>query len=75
VQRHASDTGVIIVAGQKVALGWLHKHQTVTVIISETILAIQFTDSDARAIRRPARQPVRSIRHSGRRSIRLASVV
>lgn len=28
VQRRASNTGVIMVAGQKVALGRVHKHQT-----------------------------------------------
>ena len=31
VQRRASNTGVIMVCGQKVALGRIHRHQTVTV--------------------------------------------
>jgi hypothetical protein len=38
VQRRASNTGVIMVVGQKVALGRTHKHQTVTVLVSETTL-------------------------------------
>jgi hypothetical protein len=36
VQRRASNTGVIMVAGQKVALGRVHRHQTVTVMVAET---------------------------------------
>lgn len=36
VQRRASNTGVIMVAGQKVALGRVHKHQTVTVLAAES---------------------------------------
>ena len=36
VQRRASATGVIMVAGQKIALGRTHQHQTVTVSVSET---------------------------------------
>jgi hypothetical protein len=42
VQRHASNTGIIMVAGQKVALGRVHQHQTVTVVVSDTTLAVQF---------------------------------
>ena len=32
-RRRASNTGVIIVAGQKLALGLIHQHQTVTVTV------------------------------------------
>jgi hypothetical protein len=62
VQRRASNTGVIMVAGQKVALGRLHQHQTVTVLVSDTTLAIEFTDGDAKVVRRTTTQPVRSIK-------------
>jgi transposase InsO family protein len=62
VQRRASNTGVIMVVGQKIALGRTHKHQTVTVLVSDTTLAIEFGDSDVRAIRRTTTQPVRSIK-------------
>jgi hypothetical protein len=62
VQRRASNTGVIMVAGQKIALGRIHKHQTVTVLVSETTLTIEFGDGDTRVIRRTTTQPVRSIK-------------
>ena len=58
----ASATGVIVVAGQKVALGRIHQHQTVTVVVSETTLAIEFTDGDTKIISRTTSQPVRSIK-------------
>ena len=62
VQRRAGNTGVIMVVGQKIALGRIHKHQTVTVLVSETTLAIELSDGDVRVIRRTTTQPVRSIK-------------
>ena len=62
VQRRASNTGVIMVAGQKIALGRIHQHQTVTVLVSDTTLTIEFDDGDTRVIRRTTTQPVRSIK-------------
>jgi hypothetical protein len=62
VQRRASATGLILVAGQKVALGRIHQHQTVTVLVSETTLAIEFADGDTKIISRTTSQPVRSIK-------------
>jgi hypothetical protein len=43
---------VILVAGQKVALGRIHQHQTVTVLVSETTLAIELADGDTKIISR-----------------------
>lgn len=62
VQRRASNTGVIMVCGQKVALGRQHKHQTVTVHVSDTALAIDLPDTDTKVVRRTTTQPVRSIK-------------
>ena len=62
VQRRASNTGVIMVVRQKIALGRIHKHQTVTIMVSDTTLAIEFTDGDTQVIRRTTTQPVRSIK-------------
>jgi integrase-like protein len=62
VQRRASNTGVIMVAGQKVALGRIHQHQTVTVLVSDTTLAIELPDGDTKIVRRTTTQPVRSIK-------------
>lgn len=62
VQRRASNSGVIMVVGQKIALGRAHKHQTVTVLVSQTTLTIELGDGDTRVIRRTTTQPVRSIK-------------
>ena len=62
VQRRASNSGVIMVAGQKVALGREHAGHTVTVHVSETTLAIELPDQDTRTVRRTTEQPVRSIK-------------
>ncbi|WP_248966270.1 hypothetical protein [Sphaerisporangium perillae] len=61
VQRVASNSGVIMVAGQKVALGRLHARAIVTVHVSETTLTIELPD-DTRVVRRTTTQPVRSIK-------------
>ena len=62
MQRRASTTGVILVAGQKVALGRVHTHQTVTVLVAETTPAIELDDHEVRVVRRTTTQPVRSIK-------------
>jgi transposase InsO family protein len=62
VQRRASDTGVIVVAGQKVALGRIHRGQMVTAHVSETTLRVEFPDGDTRVIARTTDQAVRSIK-------------
>jgi hypothetical protein len=51
-----------MVCGQKVALGRAHKHQTLTVLVSETTLAIELGEGDIRVVRRTTTQPVRSIK-------------
>jgi transposase InsO family protein len=62
VQRRASNTGVIMVAGQKVALSRQFKHATVTVHVSETTLAIELPDGETRVVRRTTDAAVRSIK-------------
>ena len=73
VQRRASNTGVIMVVGQKVALGRVHAGQTVSIAVSDTTLAIELGDGDTRVIRRTTTQPVRSIK--GQRPRAAASAV
>jgi hypothetical protein len=51
----------MMVAGQKVSLGRHHRQQTVTVLVSEPTLAIEFDDGDVHVVRRSTDQPVRSI--------------
>jgi transposase InsO family protein len=62
IQRRASNTGLIMVAGQKIALGREHQHRTVTVLVSETTLAIELPDADDLIVRRTTDQPIRSIK-------------
>ena len=62
VQRRAWATGAILVAGQKIALGRQHQHQTVTVHVAETTVAIDLPDGDTKVVRRTTDQPVRSIK-------------
>jgi transposase InsO family protein len=62
VQRRASNTGVIMVVGQKVALGRIHAHTTVTVYVAETTLTIETTGGDVRTVARTTTQPVRSFK-------------
>ena len=62
VQRRASNSGVIMVAGQKVALGRIHARATVTVYVADTTLTIEAGDGDIRTVARTTTQPVRNIR-------------
>ncbi len=69
VQRRASATGVIMVCGQKVALGRSHQHQTVTVHISETTLGVELDDGETRVVRRTTTLPVRNIKADRPRTV------
>ena len=62
VQRRASATGVIVVCGQKIALGRAHAGQTVAVAVSDTTLAIELDDQETRVVRRTTTTPVRNIK-------------
>ena len=62
IQRRASNTGVIMVVGQKIALGRIHAGRTVTVHVAENTMTIDLGGDDTRTIRRTTSQPVRSIK-------------
>jgi transposase InsO family protein len=62
VQRRASNTGVIMIVGQKIALGRIHAGQIVTVHVAEHTMTIDFGGDDTRTVRRTTTQPVRSIK-------------
>jgi transposase InsO family protein len=62
VQRVASNTGVIMVAGQKIALGRIHARQIVTVHVAADTITIDLASDDTRTVRRTTTQPVRSIK-------------
>ena len=62
VQRRASNTGVIMVAGQKIALGRIHAGQIVTVHVDHDTMTIDLGSDDTRTVRRTTTQPVRSFK-------------
>ena len=62
VQRRASNTGIIMVVGQKIALGRIHAGQVVTVHVAADTLTIDLADGDSRTVRRTTSQAVHSIK-------------
>ncbi|MDQ4033673.1 MAG: IS481 family transposase [Actinomycetota bacterium] len=60
VQRRPSATGVILVAGQKLALGRSQAHTVVTVHVAEHTITVEFPDGAQRTFTRTTTQPVRS---------------
>jgi len=62
VQRRASNSGIVMVCGQKIALGRLHRWQTVTIAVSETTLTVELPDQDPKVFRRTTTMAVRNIK-------------
>ncbi|MGN6172736.1 MAG: IS481 family transposase [Streptosporangiaceae bacterium] len=62
VQRRASNSGVIMVVGQKVALGRIHARQLVSVRVSPKTITIETGADDIRTVRRTTSQPVRAFK-------------
>ncbi len=60
VQRRPSATGVILVAGQKLALGRSHAHTVVTVHVAEHTITVAFPDGAQRTFTRTTTQLIRS---------------
>lgn len=73
VQRRASKDGTICVCSQKVALGRIHRYQTLTVFVSDTTLAIELDDQETRVVRRTTTTPVINIKSTRPRSDPLVS--
>jgi hypothetical protein len=61
VQRRATNTGVVMVADQKIAFGRIHAGQVVTVHVAAEMVTIDLGE-DTRTVRRTSTQPVRSIK-------------
>jgi transposase InsO family protein len=72
VQRRASNSGVIMVAGQKIALGRIHARQLVSVRVSPATITIEIGADDIRTVRRTTDQPVRNLK--AQRSRKTANV-
>jgi hypothetical protein len=58
VQRRPSATGVILVAGQKLALGRTHAHTVVTVHVAEHTMTVEFPHGAQRTFTRTTTQPI-----------------
>ena len=74
VQRRASNTGVIMVVGQKIALGRIHAGQVVTAHVAEHTVTIDLGGDDTRTVRRTTTQAVRSIKAHRPRKARTTHV-
>lgn len=61
VQRRASNTGIVMVAWQKVAIGRVHAGKTITIDVTETELAFH-CDDGIRRVRRTNHRPVTRIK-------------
>jgi hypothetical protein len=73
-QRRASNIGVIMIAGQKIALGRIHAGRIVTVHVAERTITIDLGGDDTRTIRRTTTRPVRSIKAHRPREARATHV-
>jgi hypothetical protein len=73
-QRRASNTGIIMIAGQKIALGRIHARRVVTVHVAADTIAINLGGDDIRTVRRTTTQPVRTIKAHRPREARTAHV-
>jgi hypothetical protein len=74
VQRVASNTGIIMVVGQKIALGRIHAGQVVTVHVADDTVTIELADGDSRTVRRTTTQAVHSIKAHRPRKATIAHV-
>jgi transposase InsO family protein len=62
IQRRASATGTVIVAGQRVCLGRRQAHQTMTIDATDTDLVVHLEDGSVQVIARTNDRPVRWIK-------------
>ena len=72
VQRRASNSGVIMVVGQKIALGRIHARKMVSARVSPETITIEIGADDIRTVRRTTDQPVRNLQ--AQRSRKTANV-
>lgn len=62
VQRRASNSGGIMIVGQKIALGRQHARQVLTVHVSTTTLTVELDGATTRTFPRTTTTPVRSLK-------------
>ena len=59
-ERRASNSGVIMVVGQKIALGRTHAHREITVHVAEHTITVELDDGGHRTFRRTTTDSVRN---------------
>ena len=69
VQRLADHTGVVSVCGQRVGVGRAHARRTLTVLVSDTTLAIELGDGDTHIVRRTTTSPATTIKARSPRTV------
>jgi Integrase core domain len=69
VQRLADHTGVVSVCGQRVGVGRAHARRTLTVVVSDTTLAIELGDGDVHVVRRTTTIPAITIKARSPRTV------
>ena len=69
VQRLADHTGVMSVCGQRVGVGRAYARRTLTVLVSDTTLAIELGDGDSHVVRRTTTSPAVTIKARSPRTV------
>ena len=69
MQRLADHTGVVSVCGQRVGVGRAYARRTLTVLVSDTTLAIELDDGDSHVVRRTTSSPAVTIKARSPRTI------
>ena len=69
VQRLADHTGVVSICGQRVGVGRAHARRTLTVLVSDTTLAIELGDGDTHIVRRTTTSPAITIKARSPRTV------
>ena len=65
--------GVVMVCGQRVALGRTHQWRALTIHVAETTLAIELDDGETRTVRRTTTLPLLNIKTGRPRTVPSAS--
>ena len=73
VQRLADHTGVVSVCGQRVGLGRAYARRTLTILVSDTTLAIELGDGDSHVVRRTTIVPAITIKARSPRTVTTVS--
>ena len=58
-QRLAWSTGAVLVAGQRIFIGRVHRHETVSIDVTDTTLTVHFDSGASKVFARTNDHPVR----------------